>query len=72
MNIVPPKPTPVIVLAEALLMQGKREEAEPYFLQFKDEYKDGFLTDFDYLEELGVVPRQRKSDIERIKRLLKE
>ena len=72
MTIDPTKPTPVFVLAEALLMQGKREEAEPYFLQFKDEYKDGFLTDFDYLEELGVVPRQRKSDIERIKRLLKE
>ena len=70
--IHPDNGTTTAVLAEALLLQGKLEEAKPYFLQMKDVYGDGFLNDFNDLEEAGFIPKERKSDIERIKRLLQE
>jgi hypothetical protein len=64
--------TTTVVLAETLLLQGRFEEAKPYFLQMKDAYGEGFLNDFNDLEEAGFIPKERKSDIERMKRLLQE
>ena len=58
-------------LAEALLFQGKTVEAEKLYRQFKSEFKDGFLDDFAVYERLGVIPEERKMDVERIKAMLK-
>ena len=59
-------------LAAALLFQGKVEEAEKLYRQYKAEFKDGFLADFAEYERLGVIPPQRKKDVERIKAMLNE
>ena len=59
-------------LAAALLFQGKFEEAEKVYLQYKDEKKDSFLQDFDDFEAAGVIPEDRKADVERIKNMLNE
>ena len=59
-------------LAAALLFQGKVEEAEKLYRQYKAEFKDGFLSDFAEYERLGVIPPQRKKDVERIKAMLNE
>lgn len=58
-------------LAAALLFQGKTVEAEKLYRQFKSEFKDGFLDDFAEYERLGVIPEERKMDVERIKAMLK-
>ena len=58
-------------LAAALLFQGKTAEAEKLYRQFKSEFKDGFLDDFAEYERLGVIPEERKMDVERIKAMLK-
>ena len=59
-------------LAAALLFQGKVEEAENLYRQYKAEFKDGFLDDFAEYERLNVIPEKRKKDVERIKAMLKE
>ena len=59
-------------LAAALLFQGKYDEAEQIYRQFKDELKDSFLQDFQDYEEAGVIPTERKADVERIKKMLNE
>ena len=58
-------------LAASLLFQGKTAEAEKLYRQFKSEFKDGFLDDFAEYERLGVIPEERKEDVERIKAMLK-
>ena len=59
-------------LAYALLFQGKVDEAENLFRQFKDEYKDTFILVLTEFERLGVIPEERKADVERIKAILNE
>lgn len=59
-------------LAYALLFQGKVDEAEKLFRQFKDEYKDTFILVLTEFERLGVIPEERKADVERIKAILNE
>ena len=59
-------------LAAALLFQGKYEEAEKVYLQYKDEKKDSFLQDFNDFEAAGIIPEERKADVERIKNILNE
>lgn len=59
-------------LAAALLFQGRYEEAEQIYRQYKDELKDSFLDDFKQYAEAGVIPEERKTDVERIKRLIEE
>ena len=59
-------------LAVALLFQGKVEEAEKIYRQYKSEFKDGFLEDFVEYERVGVIPEERKADVERIKAMLTE
>ena len=57
-------------LAVALLFQGKYDEAEQIYRQYKDELINTFLQDFDDLEIAGIIPEERRVDVERIKKLL--
>ena len=57
-------------LAAALLFQGRYDEAEQIYRQYKDELKDGFLADFEEFEKAGVIPEECKADVERIKKML--
>ena len=59
-------------LAAALLFQDKYAEAKTVYCQYKDELKDSFLQDFDDFEAAGVIPEERKTDVERIKKILME
>ena len=59
-------------LAASLLFQGKYEEAEKIYRQFKSELKGGFLDDFEKYAEAGVIPKEREADVERIKKMLNE
>ena len=59
-------------LAAALLFQGRFEEAEKLYLEYKDEFRNGFIDDFAEFERLGVIPEERKADVERIKAILNE
>lgn len=59
-------------LAAALLFQGKYDEAEVIYRQYKDELKDNFLSDFNTLTELGVIPKEREEEVEKIRKLLEE
>ena len=57
-------------LAAALLFQGKYQEAEKIYRQYKSELKEGFLSDFEEFSEAGVIPKNREEDVEKIKQLL--
>jgi tetratricopeptide (TPR) repeat protein len=59
-------------LASALLFQGKYKEAEQIYRQYKDALKDNFLQDLDAFEAAGVIPEERKTDVERIRKMLNE
>ena len=59
-------------LAAALLFQGKVIEAEKLYLEYKDEFKNTFIDDFAEFERLGVIPEERKADVERIKAIFNE
>ena len=59
-------------IAAAYLFQGKVEEAEKIYCQYKADLKDDFLSDFAEYERLGVIPEERKKDVERIKAMLNE
>lgn len=59
-------------LAAALLFQGKIEEAEKIYRQYKSEFKDGFLDDFAEYERLQIIPKEYMADVERIKAMLQE
>ncbi|MBR1447373.1 MAG: tetratricopeptide repeat protein [Prevotella sp.] len=59
-------------LAAAQLFQGKYNEAEKIYRQYKTELKDNFLDDFKQFAEAGVIPKEREADVEKIKQLLNE
>ena len=59
-------------LAAAYLLQGKYQAAEKLYRQYKNELKDGFLSDFDELAKAGVIPAERMADVEKIKKMLNE
>jgi tetratricopeptide (TPR) repeat protein len=59
-------------LASSLLFQGRYAEAEAIYRQYKDELKDSFLGDFEEFEKSGVIPEERKADVERIRKMLNE
>ena len=59
-------------LAAAYLLQGKYEAAEKLYRQYKNEFKDGLLTDLDELAKAGVIPADRMADVEKIKKMLNE
>ena len=57
-------------LAAALLFQGKYQEAEKIYRQYKSELKEDFLSDFEEFSKAGVIPKHREEDVEKIKQLL--
>ena len=57
-------------LAAALLFQGKVDEAENLYHQYQTEFKEVFLDDFAEFGRLGIIPKERKEDVERIKAML--
>lgn len=57
-------------LATALLFQGRYNEAEAIYLQYKDELKDSYLDDFKAFEDAGAIPKEHQADVERIKQLI--
>ena len=57
-------------LAAALLFQGKYQEAEKIYSQYKSELKEDFLSDFEEFSKVGVIPKNREEDVEKIKQLL--
>ena len=59
-------------LAAAYLLQGKFQAAEKLYRQYKNEFKEGLLTDLDELAKAGVIPAERKADVEKIKKMLNE
>ena len=59
-------------LAAAYLLQGKYQAAENLYRQYKNEFKDGLLTDFDELAKAGIIPVERLADVEKIKKMLNE
>ena len=59
-------------LAAALLLQGRYNEAEPIYRQYKDELKEGFLDDFEQFKAAGVIPQEREEDVEKIKQMLEK
>ena len=59
-------------LAAAYLLQGKYQAAEKLYRQYKNEFKEGLLTDLDELAKAGVIPAERKADVEKIKKILNE
>ena len=54
-------------LAAALLFQGKYQEAEKIYRQYKSELKEDFLSDFEEFSKAGVIPKNREEDVEKIK-----
>lgn len=59
-------------LAASLLLQDKYDEAKIIYRQYKDELKDSFLQDLNDFETAGVIPKERKADLERIRQMLNE
>ena len=57
-------------LAAALLFQGKYQEAEKIYRQYKSELKEAFLSDFEEFSKAGVIPKNREEDVEKIRQLL--
>ena len=59
-------------LAAAYLLQGKYQDAEKLYRQYKNEFKEMLLTDLDELAKAGVIPSERMADVEKIKKMLNE
>lgn len=59
-----------INLAAAYLLQGKYNEAEKIYLQYKSELKDNFQKDLEEFSKAGVIPTDRKKDVKKIKKIL--
>ena len=56
----------------SLLFQCKYNEAAALYLQYKDELKDSYLQNLQDYEAAGVIPEDRKADVERIRKMLNE
>ena len=59
-------------LAVAQLFQGKYAEAEEIYRLFKNDLKDIFLQNLQDFETSGVIPKNSKADVEKIRRMLNE
>jgi tetratricopeptide (TPR) repeat protein len=61
-------------LAASKLFQGKYDEAEEIYRNMisgqNEEMKNRFIEDLDDFEAAGIVPEERKSDVERIRKIL--
>lgn len=61
-----------INIAAAFLLQGEYAEAELICRQYKSELKDDFLKEMKELSKAGVIPTDRRKDVKKIKKILKE
>ncbi len=68
-------------IAPALLFQGKTEAALQEYRKWKDAslgnqshpfFKEIFLADLRQLEEAGIIPEERKADVEMVRKMLGE
>ena len=59
-------------LAAAYLLQGKYQAAEKLYRQYKNEFKESFLSDFEEFAKANVIPTERLADVEKIKKMLNE
>ena len=59
-------------LAHAILFQGRYDEAEPIYRQYKDELIAPLLDDFRQFAEASAIPPEYEADVEKIKRMLEE
>lgn len=57
-------------LAMSLLLQGKSQEANDIYIRYRTLLKNDFLEDMNHFESLGLIPEDRKNEIEQLKRLL--
>ena len=57
-------------LAAALLLQGKFDEAVKIYSDYKTDLKESFISDLDEMEQIGVIPEERKQDVLRIREIL--
>ncbi len=68
----------LINLAQALLYQGKYEEAKQRYTALKNDEENAesnielILSDFDEFESKGIIPKEREADVAAIKRLLEK
>ncbi len=58
-------------LAEALLLQGKQQEAEAIVSQRADQLRASLLDDLEKLEQRGVIGSDRQDAVRRIREMLK-
>ena len=61
-----------INLAAAMLFNGNFKEAEKIYKKYKSEFGWGLDFSISRFERLGVIPEERKKDVERIKAMLNE
>lgn len=61
-----------INIAAAFLLQGEYAEAELICRQYKSEFKDDFLKEMDEFSKAGVIPTDKRKDVKKIKKILKE
>lgn len=57
-------------LAAAYLFAGKTALAEEIYKHYKPQLHDVFLDDLQQFSSLGIIPKERLADVERIRRLL--
>ena len=62
----------IVNLAHALLFQNRFLESEVIYSELKKSLSSTFLKDLDLFENAGVIPESCKTDVERIRKMLKE
>jgi len=59
-------------LAAAYLFLGETARAEEIYRRYKSQLHDMFLDDLEVFSTLGIIPKERQADVERIRHLLAE
>ena len=57
-------------LAAAHLFKGEYDLAEVIYRQYRQRLRDTFLDDLEQFGRMGIIPKDREPDVERIRRLL--
>ena len=57
-------------LAASLLLQGKYEEAEQIYIQYRDDLKESFIEDIELFEKMEIIPEEHKKELEKINQML--
>jgi hypothetical protein len=59
-------------LASSLLLQGRYQEAEQIYIDYKAELSEDFISDIIKFEELNIIPEEHVAEVNKIKRILQE